>query len=141
MRMHMPGIDDFPVAPESFVAGKYLMEITGYEEKFSEKTGEPFTSIKLTIEEGPTSTNAKGEPITYEGREFTHVIFPIPEEGEDWRIESAKRRIRNFLEAFEIPWDDEGFDFDDAIGCTAWAILGPQKKNPNMMEVKKFEAA
>jgi len=140
MRMRMPGIDSFPEAPESFIPGRYLFQIKGYEFATS-KDARTYVKVTMLIEEGPTKTASNGEQVDYEGREFTHLFWEIPEYGEDWKIEQAQRQAGNFLTSFEIPFDEDGFDWDDTIGARAWAQLGPQKRNPEMMEVKRFEKA
>lgn len=141
MKMYMPGIDDFPQAPTGFKPGKYHMR---YESSTQEtaKDGRTYFKIRASIIEGPSVVDDAGNPIDYNGREFTIVIF-MPDakiQTVDWQLERSKRELRNFLEESGIPWDEEGFDPDDFTGAEAMVTLGPRKNNPEMMEVKRFDA-
>jgi hypothetical protein len=137
-------IDEFQTAPESFVPGRYLMRIKSSTIETAKDTRQ-FHKVVNEVLEGPTATKANGEPVDYVGREFTDVIFPPDPnvQSEDWQIEQAERTLRSFLEGYQIPWEEEGsgstYDTDDFPGAEAWVTLGPQKRNPEMMEVKKYE--
>lgn len=138
MKMYMPGIDDFPTAPAGFTPGKYHMRYKSYEQSTA-KDSRTFFKIKADILDGPVGHNAKGEPIDYTGREFTLIVW-IPNEQLDRFYETSKSKFRNFLEESGIPWDDEGYDPDDFVGAESLITLAPQKNNPEMMDVKHYEA-
>jgi len=138
MKMRMPGIDDFPSAPESYVPGDYMMEIKSYEQSTA-KDGRTFFKVTTTILEGPTATNKAGETVSFEGRDFTLIVWPP--DANDRFPDTSKAKFRAFLEEFGIPWDEEGYDPDDFVGTQAWVTLGPQKNNPEMMEAKRYTRA
>lgn len=137
MKMRMPGIDDFPQAPSGYKPGKYQMRYESYEQATA-KDGRTFFKVKASIVEGPAVMDDSGNPIDYAGREFTLMVWP-PDENDRYP-ESSKSKFRNFLEESGIPWDDEGFDPEDFIGAEAIVTLAPQKNNPDMMDVKRYDA-
>lgn len=140
MKMRMPGIDEFPQAPEGFKPGQYHMRYESYEQNTA-KDGRTFFNIKATIVEGPQATDTAGNQIDWSGRQFTLIVF-VPDETIqtiDWQLERSKQEFRNFLEESGIPWDDEGFDPEDFVGAEAIVTLGPDRKNPDMMRVKRYD--
>jgi hypothetical protein len=137
MKMYMPGIDEFPQAPSGFVAGKYHMRYESYAQETA-KDGRTYFKIKASIVEGPSVTDDAGNPVEYAGREFTLMVWPPSEN--DRFPDTSKSKFRNFLEESGIPWDEEGYDPDDFIGAEAMVTLAPDKKNPDMMQPKRYDA-
>ena len=135
-------IDDFPQAPDAFIAGRYLMRIASYTPEVA-KDGRTFFKIACDILEGPTAVAANGNPIDYTTRQFTLLLWhpDASIQTVDWQLEQSERQLRQFLEGFNIPWDGTEYDPDDFPGAEAYVTLGPQKRKPEMMEPKRIESA
>lgn len=94
------------VVPE----GNYDLVITSVQEKDS-KNGEPMLACLIKIE-GEEGQSAK--PI------FHYIMLPSDKGAEpDAKYPNTRRLrdMRRFLEVFEVPWDESGFDTDDLQGA------------------------
>jgi hypothetical protein len=138
-KMFMPNIDDFPDAPDALVPGDYVIRVTAYELKTA-SDGRSFFKLSGSLESGPLAHSKSGDPIDYAGRPYSFTVWPPSDHDPPDYADGVKRKFKAFMVAGNVPWDDEGFDPDDFVGCTWGIVLGPQKKNPDFMEVKKFFA-
>lgn len=136
MKQYLPNIDDFPDAPDPLVDGDYVFESERHEEKTA-KDGRTYFKITGRFVNGPAANKQNGEPIDYEGRPFSFVVWPPDASADGDFYESKARKFKEFLKAGNIPWDEEGYDDEDFDNATFGLTLG-QQKNSDYKEVKRF---
>lgn len=150
MRMYVEGnIEEFETAPEPFVSGDYRFRVESVETT-GDKNGQMYHKIKSVVVEGPTARNKNGEEIDFEGRNFTDILYPpdkqhdmMPQSKDpEWKYKMHQRQLRSFLDAAEVPYDSDGanseYDDQDFVGLEFGATLGPQRNNPDRIEVKRY---
>lgn len=112
----MPFIDvglDQAQEPEAVPEGPYNLRVISFDSNQRTKAGDPkfLAVIAIEDEDHPDAQNV-----------FLHMA--VPTEQDDASKASFKRlQIARFLHAFGIPVEDNGFNDEDVIGCTADNVL------------------
>lgn len=99
--------------------GEYELTIDSYEEKDGKKEGRTNLQIMITIDNPPAETKSPAPIFHY---------LSLPHEDDEPKSASFKlRMMRRFLEAFSIPFEDNGFDSDDLNGAKATLLVTQQE--------------
>ena len=110
---------------------EYDLRIVSAEEKDSKK-GKPMIECVIEIVEHPDA-----EPV------FHYVNLVHPEDSEKAR-KFKLRMTRRFLEVFNVPYQDDGFDSDDLNGAEGRCVVYQQERvdeNGNALDPPEFSHA
>lgn len=133
-RVYVSNIGDAEVRDNgAYVPGNYTFEIVGASLDSSQRTGRECLKTELSIIEGPddeSGNNVEGRPFAY------RVWMPMAGDPAD-KEATMKGMLRGFFDKIGMPYDDEGFDPDDAVGLTFSAKLAAQKDRPEYLEIKR----
>lgn len=94
--------------------GEHLLRIAEADIHLNEKKNS--TSIKLSLK-------AQEEPNAQ--TIYNYVGVPSPNDDEE-KIETKKRMMKAFCDAFQVDLSGGGIDTDTLAGLTGWAILGTE---------------
>lgn len=101
--------------PEAAPEGEYDLRIVKWEEKETKK-GSPM--IPCTIKIMDRDVNA---PL------FTHWVLLIDDKVPVENHDMYKLNLQRFLSAFNVPYEDGGFDTDDLQGAEGHCFVGQQE--------------
>jgi|SRR5712664_132990 len=97
---------------------QYDLTIESADEQDSKK-GKPQIMCMITVD-NPPSTVSSPAPI------FHYISLPHPDD-EPKASRFKLRMIRRFLEVFNIPFEDNGFDSDDLQGAKGSCLVAQQE--------------
>lgn len=103
------GLDDAQEL-KSVPAGEYQVRVVEATIGHSEKTGGDYLKLRLEL---------PGETLSKDLNHF--MMFPTPQD-DPKKANNRKLAIRNAIQACGID-SSKGFNPQDLVGCTAWAIL------------------
>lgn len=106
-------LDDVPEI-DALPEGEYQLRVTETPE-LREKNNSKFILVRLEAVDHPNS------------KDITHVQFlPRPDDREKDKARTLGQ-VRDFCQAFGVDFSGGGFNLEDFVGETAWAVLGEEE--------------
>ncbi|MBU2052475.1 DUF669 domain-containing protein [Patescibacteria group bacterium] len=106
MGLDLTAVPDLKTVPE----GLYNLRVESVESKVSQN-GNPYIALRFSFLDDPEAQDV-----------YNNLMLPTADNDQRTTLQK-KRRIKKFVEEFSVPFTASGINFENAIGCTGFALL------------------